>query len=86
MNKEIKVQVVSLLLPKLERLGIEKKELTAGFDLVRSGFVNSLEFVELVTRLEKHFNIELDFENALESTDFTTLGGLIKTLEKQLNG
>ena len=86
MNKEIREQLISILRPKLQRLGISEKELTSGFDLVRSGFVNSLEFVELVTRLEKQFSIEIDFDKALENKDFTTFGGLINTLEKQIHG
>ena len=86
MNKAIKEQVVFLLKPKLERLGIEERELTTGFDLVKSGFVNSLEFVELVTQMEKHFGIEIDFDKELESSDFTTFGGVIKTLDNYLNG
>jgi len=86
MERDIKHRLIDLLRPKLERFGVEEKELTPGFDLVKSGFVNSLEFVELVTRLEKHFSIELDFEKALESDDFTTFGGLIHAVEKHLNG
>jgi acyl carrier protein len=86
MNKEIREQLVIILKPKLERLGISEKELTAGFDLVKSGFVNSLEFVELVTRLEKHFQVEVDFDRALESKGFTTFGGLVDILEKQIHG
>ena len=75
-----------MIKPKLERLGISENELTSGFDLVKSGFVNSLEFVELITRMEKHFKIELDFESALELGDFTTFSGLVRTFEKKLNG
>jgi acyl carrier protein len=86
MNKDIKEQVVMLLKPKLERLGINERELTSGFDLVKSGFVNSLEFVEIVTQIEKHFDIEVDFDKALDSNDFTTFGGLIGTLENFFNG
>lgn len=86
MNKDIKNHLTEYLQEKLHRFGIKPNELTAGFDLVRSGFVNSLEFVELVTRLEKHYHIEIDFEKALESDGFTTFGGLVDTIEKQING
>jgi acyl carrier protein len=86
MNNEIRQQLISHLHTKLERFGIGEGELTTGFDLVKSGLVNSLEFVELVTGLEKHFGIEVDFEAALDAGDFTTFGGLANTLEKYLNG
>lgn len=86
MNSEIRQQLVSHLHNKLDRFGIGESELTADFDLVKSGLVNSLEFVELVTGLEKHFGIEVDFEAALDAGGFTTFGGLANTLEKHLNG
>ena len=85
MNNEIRQQLINHLRPRLERFGIAEGELTAGFDLVKSGFVNSLEFVELVTGLEKHFGIEVDFESAIDKGDFTTFGGLARTIEKHLN-
>lgn len=86
MHKEIQSRLIQLLQPKLERFQISESELTAGFDLVKSGFVNSLEFVELVTGLEKHFGIEISFEDALEKGDFTTFGGLLRTIEKYYHG
>ena len=86
MDKNIREQLLTILKPKFERLGISEKEMTPGFDLVKSGFVNSLEFVELVTRLEKHFRIEVDFDQALGAKDFTTFGGLVDTIEKQMHG
>lgn len=86
MNRQIREQLISMLQPRLQRHGISENELTPGFDLVKSGFVNSLEFVELITRLEKHYHVEIDFDAALESKDFTTFGGLIGTLEKQMHG
>lgn len=77
---------MKLVSEKLTRAGIRDNELNAEFDLVKSGFVNSLEFVELVSRLEKEYAVEIDFESALEEGSLTTLGGIIKTFEKQING
>ena len=75
-----------LLRPKLNRIGIGENELGASFDLVKSGLVNSLEFVELVSSLEKEFKCEIDFESALDHGELTTLSGIIQTFEKQING
>ena len=86
MDRIIREQIIEMLRPKLDRFSIKENELNDSFDLVKSGFVNSLEFVELITRLEKHFSIEIDFEKALEARDFTTLGGLAKIIQKQRNG
>ena len=85
MNKEIKKELIRILKPRLERFGIGAKELTPGFDLVKSGFVNSLEFVEIITRLEKRFQVEVDFEKAIDTGDFGTFGGVVRTIENHLN-
>jgi acyl carrier protein len=86
MNVEIRDELIRMLRPRMERFGVREHELTSGFDLVKSGFVNSLEFVELVTGIEKRFHLEIDFEKALDSGEFTTFGGVIRAIEKHLNG
>jgi acyl carrier protein len=76
MESEIRKQVMALIHDKLQRLSIKESELAGNLDLVKSGLLNSLEFVDLVASLEKMNNVEIEFEAALESGDFTTLGGL----------
>lgn len=75
-----------LMSDKLTRAGLREIELSDDFDLVKSGLVNSLEFVEIVSNMERNFKVEIDFESALENGTLTKLGGLIQTFEKQLNG
>ena len=50
------------------------------FDLVKSGLLNSIEFVDLAASLEQYCSVEIDFEKALDSGEFTTLGGLIRAV------
>ena len=69
---------MDLVREKLDRLSIRDHEITGGFDLVKSGLVNSLEFVDMVASLEKLQGIEIDFEKELDNEDFTTLDGLIR--------
>ena len=45
---------------KLTRLGIGAGELTGDFDLVKSGLLDSMAFVDLVVRIEKQYNIEVN--------------------------
>jgi acyl carrier protein len=75
---EIKKELVNLLMPRMDKLGVRERELKKNFDLVASGFVNSMEFVELVTDLESRCGIEIDFDKVLESKKFTTVGGLVE--------
>lgn len=86
MNDTVTQPLLMLLRPRLELFGISDSELDSGFDMVKSGLLNSLEFVELVTGLEKRFGIEVDFEAALDKGDFTTVGGLVRTIQTHLHG
>ena len=79
--KEIREGLLELLGDKLKRFEIKESEIQGKFDLVNSGFVNSMEFVDLVATLEKRFRVEIDYEKALEMGDFTTVDGLLKAFE-----
>ena len=83
MDSELRKQVMELLRDKLQRIGIRENELGTSFDLVKSGLLNSIEFVDMVASLEKIYFHEIDFEQALDSGEFTTLGGLIRAFENK---
>lgn len=85
MENDIRNSLFLILTPKLDRLGIKRDELGNHFDLVKSGLVNSLEFVDMVATLEKEFHCEVDFEKGLEAGDLTTIGGLIKYIREEKN-
>lgn len=76
MENEIRDQLMKLLNDKLQRLAIRESELGNGFDLVKSGLLNSLEFVDLVASMEKIFDLEIDFEEGLNTGELTTVGGI----------
>lgn len=75
---------MELLSDKLQRIGIRESELGESFDLVKSGLLNSLEFVDIVASMEKIYLIEIDFEKALDTGNLTTLGGLIRAFENKI--
>jgi acyl carrier protein len=81
---EIKKELVNLLQSRMMKMGVKERELKNNFDLVGSGFVNSMEFVELVTDLETRCNVRIDFDSVLESRKFTTVGGLIELFKEYL--
>ena len=83
MESEFREQLMKLLKDKLHRLAISESELGDDFDLVKSGFVNSLEFVDMVASLEKIYDIEIDFEEGLNSGELTTVSGLTRAFMKK---
>jgi acyl carrier protein len=77
--------ILDQLKEKLARFGVSEHEITERFDLVKSGLVSSLEFVNLIATMEKLLNAEIDYETALQADDFTTVAGLIRTFENHIN-
>jgi acyl carrier protein len=86
MDSDIRKKVIELLRDKLQRLSIRENELGSNFDLVKSGLLNSLEFVDMVASMEKIYLHEIDFEQALDAGEFTTIGGLIRAFENKNDG
>jgi acyl carrier protein len=78
METEIRDQLMKLLSGKLQRLAIRESDLGNGFDLVKSGLLNSLEFVDLLASMEKIFDFEIDFEEGLNTGELTTVGGITR--------
>jgi len=67
----------------MERLGLAEHELTNDLDLVRTGILDSLAFVDLVTEMETTVGKQVDLEKAFDRSGATTLGGVIELF---LNG
>ena len=81
-RSEVKEFIIVRLKDKLKLFNIAEEELKDSFDLVKSGLLDSMAFIDLVAGLEEEFDVEIDFEKAAESNDFTMLGGLTKLICK----
>ena len=65
------------LVARAERLGMQADELDGPLDLVRSGLLDSLGFVDLITELEQELGCEVDLAAAFDKPGATTLDGVI---------
>jgi acyl carrier protein len=61
---------------RLQRLGMEEREVTSDLDLVRSGLLDSLSFVDLIVDLETASGRQVDLETALGRPGATTVKGV----------
>jgi acyl carrier protein len=75
-NKKIRDYILGILNERLLLFDIDRGELNDDFDLVKSGLLDSMAFIDLVAETEEEFGIEIDFEQLADSDDFTSLGGL----------
>lgn len=74
---ELRTIIADRLARRLERLGLRRSELTDDLDLVRSGIVDSLGFVDLIADLEQAAGKQVDLERALEHKGATRVGSII---------
>jgi acyl carrier protein len=70
--------MVQVLMPRAARLGMHADELNDELDLLRSGLLDSLGFVDLVVELEKRSGREVDLMAAMERPGGSTMGGLVE--------
>ena len=72
--------ILELISEKLVIFNVSRGEVNESFDLVKSGLLDSMAYIDLVAGLEEKFALEIDFEKAAEMDDFTSLGGLIQII------
>jgi len=81
-RREVREFIIGLLKEKLMLFDINESELKDNFDLVKSGLLDSMAFIDLVAEAEEKYQIEIDFEKLTNSTDFSSMGGLISIITK----
>ncbi|MCU0319829.1 MAG: acyl carrier protein [Flavobacteriales bacterium] len=77
-RNELRAAMVQVLMPRAARLGMHADELNDELDLLRSGLLDSLGFVDLVVELEKRSGREVDLMAAMERPGGSTMGGLVE--------
>lgn len=77
-SEEIEAFVKDYLKERMNSLGIKQNEIRGDFDFVQSGLLDSMAFVDMVSAMEEHFNIEIDFENEVEDSSFTTMKRIVE--------
>jgi len=82
-SAELHTMLHDRLAPRMERLGLAKHEFTNDLDLVRTGILDSLAFVDLITEMETALGMQVDLEKAFDRPGATTIGGVIELF---LNG
>jgi acyl carrier protein len=83
--QKIKDLLVEQIDERLKLFGISPSELDDEFDLVKSGLLDSMGFVDLVGALEEKLEHQIDFEKVMEDESFTTLSGLISLFIRNSN-
>lgn len=75
--------VLAQLEPDLRARGLDPAGIADDVDLLGEGLVDSFGLLELVTRIEKEFGLQLDFDD-VEPETLTVLGRFCEYVESQL--
>ncbi|MCB9166055.1 MAG: acyl carrier protein [Flavobacteriales bacterium] len=70
-------QLRERLLPRAARIGLTANDLTPDLDLVRSGLLDSLAFVDLIANMEQELGVQVDLEQALAAGRITTISAVV---------
>ena len=65
------------LASRSQRLGLDRSAVGDELDLVRSGLLDSLGFVDLITDLETALGRQVELEKAFDRPGATTMGGVL---------
>jgi acyl carrier protein len=68
---------------KIAAMGLRPEDCDSEFDLIDSGLLNSMSFLELLEKIEKKFSIELNFMD-YDPAEFTSLGGLVDVVARSM--
>ena len=77
----VKEFVIDHLQKNMLKLNIVAHEIDDSFNFIESGVVDSMGFLELITRVEKRFKIEIDFED-YNPSEFTYLYGFVNCISR----
>lgn len=76
-RKTLQLAIQDRVGQRMVRMGYDRSELTGDLDLVRSGVLDSLGFVDLVADLVTLTGRDVDLEAALGRKNVTTVDGLL---------
>jgi len=77
-EQEINELLMQYIDERLALFGIGKAEIDMEFDLVKSGLLDSMAFVDMIGALEEEIKVQVDFEKLIEEERFTTVRGVIE--------
>ena len=75
-EKEIREHILTELRARAKRLGVTADEINEDENFIETGLVDSFGLLELLTSIEKKFNIQINF-SGLDPSEFSTLKGIV---------
>lgn len=80
MKNSIKKNVIDMLKPKLENLGLSENDVDYDQSLLSQGILDSMSFLEFTVELESQFDVEFDFSE-YDPSEFTSINNIVSHIQ-----
>jgi acyl carrier protein len=77
LRRRIREYVADHLRERAARFGVDLDTIEGSFNLLESGVLDSLGFVELMVAVEQEFDVVMRFDD-MDPADFTTVEGFVR--------
>ena len=84
MNFQEVVSVVAAKVREMNNIDMGDTDLTSITNLLEEGYIDSMGFIKLVTKIEDHFQIKFSNTDFLHA-DFATIEGMSIIIEEKLS-
>ena len=74
---EVRGFIVSHLANSFKENNLVERQITDDFDLKDRGIIDSIGFLQLISAIEEHFGIEIDFGD-MDAEDLTVIGSMCR--------
>jgi acyl carrier protein len=79
---EVRGFIVSHLADSLRENNLAGREVADDFDLKDRGIIDSIGYLQLITAIEEHFGIEIDFGD-MDAENLTVIGSMSRYIEER---
>jgi acyl carrier protein len=79
--EEVRHFIMSYLANSFNENNTLERNITDDLDIMKWGIIDSIGLIQLLSAIEEHFNIEIDFSD-MHTDDLTVIGPMCKYIEK----
>ena len=80
--KEVRGFIVSHLANSFKENNLAENGITDDFDLKDRGIIDSIGYLQLISAIEEHFSIEIDFGD-MDAENLTVIGSMSRYIEER---
>jgi acyl carrier protein len=81
-SDEVRTFIISHLADALRENNVGENGITTDFDLMKRGIIDSIGLIQIISAIEEHFGIEIDFED-MDTDSLTVIGPLSAYIEER---